>query len=78
MLALGEQEDLRFWDEHSFGKQRFYNILCVLFGADPEANKHLVPGYLPVARAARCPEEFRRKKKGWTLMLEQHGGKAKL
>ena len=70
LLQLGNlSEELVFWDEHSFGEQRFYNILCVIYGSNPNSHSELVPLVLPPPRAQRCPEEYRRKRKGWDGIL---------
>ena len=70
LLQLGNLSDkLVFWDEHSFGEQRFYNILCVIYGSDPNSHSELVPLVLPPPRAQRRPEEYRRKRKAWDANL---------
>jgi hypothetical protein len=67
--ALGRGE-LVYSDEHSFSPQRFYNVLCLIHGNDPAGTRALVDrGYLPPARALRCAEEFRRKRKAWEGMV---------
>jgi hypothetical protein len=69
MGALG-QGQLAFSDEHSFSQQRFYNVLCLIHGSDPPGTRVLIDrGLLPAARAARCADEFRRKRKGWDVMV---------
>ncbi|HEX6864048.1 MAG TPA: DUF4344 domain-containing metallopeptidase, partial [Thermoanaerobaculia bacterium] len=37
-----EEEELAFWDEHSLDEQRFYNIICLVFGSNPQENINLV------------------------------------
>ena len=62
-----------FADEHGLDEQRFYNIACWTYGADP-----LVRGYvaqrlgLPEERAPLCEGEYRRMKSGWEQLLEKH------
>ncbi len=66
----GESGELAFWDEHSFNQQRFYNILCLLYGQDPKQNDDLVgKDGLPKERAEICVEEFSRADKAWTTLL---------
>ncbi|HEX5658972.1 MAG TPA: DUF4344 domain-containing metallopeptidase [Polyangiales bacterium] len=63
-------EDLDFADEHSLNQQRFYNILCLVYGSNPRAYEGLVSaGYLPEARAQRCPAEFEQKNDAWSQLL---------
>jgi hypothetical protein len=67
--------DSSFWDEHSFGEQRYYSIVCLAFGAAPKKRTGLLegPGALPRERAATCEAEYARVKKAWTTILGPHG-----
>lgn len=60
-----------FWDEHSLDQQRYFNILCWVYGSDTTAHRELIGrGWgLPVARAERCPAEFDRMRRAWDSML---------
>jgi hypothetical protein len=46
-----------FSDVHGVPAQRFYNLLCVAYGADPEVFAD-VATYLPKQRAADCKREY--------------------
>jgi hypothetical protein len=49
----------RFADEHGTMAQRFFNILCLAYGADEELFKDIVAnGYLPKDRADGCSDEY--------------------
>jgi hypothetical protein len=49
----------RFADEHGTMAQRFFNILCLAYGADAELFKDIVAnGYLPKQRAEGCGDEY--------------------
>lgn len=62
-----------FWDEHAFDGQRFYNIVCLIYGSDPGKYGNFVnTGTLPEARAKRCPEEYAKIGKAWTKLLAGH------
>ena len=64
---------LPFWNEHSLDQQRFYNILCWVYGSNPDGNATLVPDWgLPVERAEQCPFEFDRMYRAWDSLLEPH------
>ena len=67
--------DSAFWDEYSFGEQRYYSIVCLAFGADPKKRTALLEGdyALPRERAATCAAEYKRVKKAWTDLLGPHG-----
>ena len=62
-----------FADEHSLGEQRYYNLLCLVYGSDPARYLRLVTdGGLTVERAERCPEESRRITHAWAKLLVPH------
>jgi hypothetical protein len=66
----GELDELAFADEHSLDQQRYYNIICLLYGQDEEKFASLVrEGTLPEARAGRCSDEFARVDKAWDALL---------
>ena len=73
MAILGEGGQMPFHDEHSLGEQRYYNIICIVFGSDPQKYLGLVEqGILPEKRAVRCQTEYKRKDKAWTTMIGPH------
>ena len=48
-----------FADEHGLPAQRFYNVLCIAYGADSKLFADLVEkGYLPKDRAEGCDGEY--------------------
>jgi hypothetical protein len=48
-----------FADEHGLPAQRFYNVLCLAYGADPKLFADVVEkGYLPKERAEGCEDEY--------------------
>jgi Putative metallopeptidase len=68
-----EMDDLAFWDEHSLDDQRFYNIVCWVYGKDPEGYQYLVEDEtLPANRAERCPAEFNRLSRSWESLLDPY------
>jgi hypothetical protein len=73
-LDTGELTTLSFADEHSLTQQRFYSILCLVYGSDPETYANLVSqgddGLLPESRAVRCEDEYRDKRDAWQTLLE--------
>jgi hypothetical protein len=63
-------EEPLYWDEHSLDGQRFYGILCMLYGHDPEQYAYLIEdGTLPPSRAALCQDDYARLKKSWQTLL---------
>ncbi|HKV12984.1 MAG TPA: DUF4344 domain-containing metallopeptidase [Thermoanaerobaculia bacterium] len=66
-------EELAFWDEHSLDEQRFYNIICWIYGKNPEGFAYLVEDEtLPEGRAGSCPGEYERMSKAWDTLLEPY------
>ena len=56
---------------HSLDIQRFYNIACYAYGADPEYNSDLAGGkYLPEHRAKGCQSEYEKMSSSWDRLLE--------
>jgi Putative metallopeptidase len=50
---------IAFADAHGAPMQRFYNLLCMAYGADQEAFAEVVEkGYLPENRARSCRMEY--------------------
>ena len=55
-LTIAQQ---KFADEHGTPAQRFYNLVCVAYGADPKLFADVVSkGFLPEDRAIGCDREY--------------------
>ena len=66
-------EDLAFWDEHSLNQQRFYNLVCWVYGQNAGKYQNLVnDGILPEERAGRCEGEYQQLAKSWSTLLAPH------
>jgi hypothetical protein len=71
--AKQAQSRAPFWDEHSMNEQRFFNLVCWVYGQNPSRYQNLVEdGYLPEARARRCPGEWRKIDKSWSVLLQPY------
>lgn len=56
--------------EHSLGPQRLYNVVCLVYGSDPDKYAGLVGADgLPEARAVRCPAEYAQVEKAFDRLL---------
>ena len=63
-------ERTAFSDEHGTERQRYYNFLCLGYGADPATFKDIVDqGLLPKERAADCGREYQRVKNAFTKTI---------
>jgi Zn-dependent peptidase ImmA (M78 family) len=66
-------KDLSFWDEHSLNYQRFYNIICLVYGKNPEEYEILVNKIgIPEQRQTSCRVDYKRKLKAWRTLLNPH------
>jgi hypothetical protein len=62
-----------FSDEHGTPAQRFYNVLCVAYGADPKTFGDLVEkGYLPKDRAEGCEGEYQQAAFAFERLIRPH------
>jgi hypothetical protein len=72
----GQDNDLNemaFADTHSLGQQRFYNIVCWVYGQNEEKYSNLVEqGNLPESRAGSCKEEYDTMARSWQTLLAPH------
>ena len=59
-------QDLPVLDEHLLDAQRFYNIVCKLYGSDPVKYNFIVAGgYLDEEKSSRCAGDYQSMKKAW-------------
>lgn len=60
-------------DEHSLNTQRFYNILCLVYGSNPAEYASFETAFPEMAaRLPRCADEFRSASEGWDRLLAPH------
>lgn len=59
-----------YWDLHSLEIQRYYNIACLVYGADPENRADIIEAAeLPTDRAEWCHEEYDLAKRAMDWLL---------
>lgn len=69
--GLAASVPLDFADTHSLDVQRFYDILCLVYGSDPAAHGDMVAdGFLTDARAEQCPHEYAQASSSWLAVLD--------
>lgn len=74
-VNMGEEEydTEAYADEHSLGEQRYYNMMCWIYGAKPEAGQDIIDDeLLPESRAEQCPDEYQRISRAWQTLLKPH------
>jgi hypothetical protein len=64
-----------FADEHSLNIQRYYNVVCLFYGANPEERAGLADDLgLPPERKDRCPDEYDQAAGSWDAVLQAADG----
>jgi len=65
-------EEPAFWDTHGPDEQRFYNTVCLFYGADPDRREAFAEDLgLPEERAEGCPGEFELAANSWNTVLDE-------
>jgi hypothetical protein len=65
-------DEADFWDEHSLDEQRFFNLLCWVYGADPAVYGEIAELGIGQERLARCEEEFAQIETSWGILLDPY------
>lgn len=72
IMAEQEGAGIAYWDVHGPDVQRFFNTVCVFYGADPEARDDFAEDMgLPEERAETCAEEYDLAAASWGPVLEE-------
>ncbi len=71
--AASRLSHFAFADTHGLDIQRVYNIVCWIYGRDPDRYPRIVTeDWLPEDRRAGCPAEYRRFSSSWKRLLAPH------
>ncbi len=72
---LGEAEntdDIAFWDVHGPDLQRYYNLICIFYGANPDERYDVAQDLgLPQDRADYCSVEYEQAVDSWGQALDK-------
>ena len=76
-----QKEEVAYWNLHGPDEQRYYNHVCLFYGADPERREGLASDLgLPEERAETCSEEFEQADASWgevfDELVDQSAGKS--
>ena len=72
-LAEDSSDDETYADEHSLNRQRYFNMVCWVYGSDSENNQNLLEEWeLPEARADQCEGEYAQLRNSWATLLGEH------
>jgi hypothetical protein len=69
--GAGGVEDLAFWDEHSLSLQRYYSIVCLVIGSDPEEHADVAKD-VPELKDRGCEAEYAQKDAAWDTLLAEY------
>jgi len=65
-------DEIAWWDVHGPDEQRFYNTVCIFYGANPEARQDFAEDLgLPEERAEYCPFEYDQANAAWGGILDE-------
>lgn len=65
-------EEPAFWDTHGPDEQRYFNTVCLFYGADPDTRDEFAKELeLPEERAESCEDEFALASDSWNGVLDQ-------
>ncbi|WP_296645015.1 DUF4344 domain-containing metallopeptidase [Roseinatronobacter sp.] len=63
--------DMTWWSVHGPDEQRFYNTVCLFYGADPDERETFAEDMeLPEERAEYCPDEYDLAAASWGAILD--------
>ncbi|WP_127113728.1 DUF4344 domain-containing metallopeptidase [Shimia sediminis] len=72
---LGEAQqgyEIAYWDVHGPDLQRYYNLICVFYGANPQERDDVAEDLgLPQERAEYCPDEYDQANASWGAVLDE-------
>ena len=72
MSRDSEGDTIAWWDTHSPDERRFYNTVCIFYGANPEARSQFASDLdLPEERAEYCPEEYDQAGASWGAVIDE-------
>ena len=65
------REGVAWWDEHGPDEQRFYNTVCIFYGANPDSRDDFASDMgLPEERAEYCDFEYEQANASWGAVLD--------
>ncbi len=64
--------DVAWWDVHGPDLQRYYNAVCIFYGANPDERGDVAEDLgLPEERADYCPDEYDQAAGSWGAVLDE-------
>ncbi|HHB80964.1 MAG TPA: hypothetical protein ENK83_04350 [Aliiroseovarius sp.] len=70
--ADAEGQAPAYWDVHGPDEQRYYNLVCLFYGADPDEREAVARDLgLPEERAETCADEFDLANASWGAVFDE-------
>lgn len=67
-----QTQEVQYWDLHGPDEQRYYNHVCIFYGANPDEREDLAQELgLPEDRADWCPEEYEQAENAWGMIFDE-------
>jgi len=64
-------DEVAYWDVHGPDLQRYFNFVCLFFGANPDARQGFAKELdLPEGRQETCEEEYRKAANSWGPVMK--------
>lgn len=71
-VAERGDEEIPYWSVHGPDEQRYYNLVCLFYGANPDERDDLAADLeLPEERAEYCEDEFALANESWGAVLDE-------
>ncbi len=71
-VAERGDESIAYWSVHGPDEQRYYNLVCLFYGANPDERDDLAADLdLPEERAEYCEDEFALANDSWGPVLDE-------
>lgn len=71
--ANAQLSEADFSSDHALDQQRYFNMICWVYGSDPAGFADLPADWaLPEARAAVCADEYAQLQRSWRRLLQAH------
>ncbi len=68
------EESAKYWDNHTLTIQRFFNVVCLMYGSNIEEFRDLPAAVgMPSSRAVHCRDEYERAVRSVNWLLENYG-----
>lgn len=67
-----QTQEVQYWDLHGPDEQRYYNHVCIFYGAKPDEREDLAEELgLPEDRADWCPAEYEQAENAWGMIFDE-------